>query len=209
MKVQQKTAPKNVVTVRKHYVTFYSPGTFFTESTMKPIPDWDTKVAVEMSKKVLERHNAKPYAFRFSTMLEAEPVDDGEGGMLKVEPKEVEDTGLFFLGGTLRNIDEIRKKADKEESILLSNMEGNDYPIIIENRNSWRFTGPFSEKDCIVDDNGDIIKRGDDSQLMEYRKEKTEEKRVRDEKSEAEWQAEEVRHVEEGSGLEQPGPATV
>ncbi len=169
MKVTQKTAPKNVVTVRKHYVTFYSPGTFFTEQTTKPIDDWDTKVAVEMAKTVLERYNAKPYAFRFFTQLEAEPVPDGEGGMLKVEPKEVESTHLFYLGGTLRNFDEVVEKNDPKENILRSNMRGNRMWVIIENTNSWRFTGPFNQEDVIVDDAGEIVKRGDDTDLVEYR----------------------------------------
>lgn len=176
MKVNQKTAPKNVVTVRKHYVTFYSPGTFFPETTTKPIEDWDTKIAVEMSKHITERYNARPHSFKFTTQLEAEPISDGEGGMLKVEPKEVEKSGLFFIGGTLRNFDEVKKKNDPKESILRSNMECNRMWVIIENCNSWRFTGEFSEDACIVDENGEIVKRGNDSDLVKYRKLKDKEK---------------------------------
>lgn len=41
--------------------------------------------------------------------------------------------------------------------------------VIIENTNSWRFTGPFGEKDVIVDENGEVIRRGDDADLVEYR----------------------------------------
>lgn len=178
MKVKQKTAPKNVVTVRKHYVTFYSPGTFFTEQSTKPVEEWDTKLAIEIAKSVLERYNAKPYAFRFKTMLEAEPVPDGEGGMLKVEPKEVEATpGLFFLGGSLFTYDEVVKRDDPKEKILRSNMEGNGMWVIIQNDNSWRFTGEFGEKDVIVDENGEVTRRGDEPKLVAYRK-KMDEKRL-------------------------------
>lgn len=134
-----------------------------------------------MAKNITERYNARPigtsiagtpHSFRFSTQLEADPVPDGEGGMLKVEPKEVESTGLFFIGGTLRTLDEVKKKNDPKEEILRSNMECNNMSVIIENCNSWKFTGGFSEQDCIVDENGNIVKRGDDPELVKYRKKK-------------------------------------
>jgi hypothetical protein len=51
--------------MRKHYVTFYSPGTFVSESSTLSIEDWDTAKAVEMAKNIQERHGAKPYGFRW------------------------------------------------------------------------------------------------------------------------------------------------
>ncbi len=162
--------------MRKHYVTFYSPGTFFPEESTKPISKWDTTEAVHLSKTIIERYNALPHSFRFRTMLEAEPVPDGEGGELQVAPKEAESSGLYYLGGVLRDYDEVKQKNDDKEKILLSNMKCNRMWVIIENTNSWRFTGEFSENDCIVDEQGKVVKRGDSPDLVHYRWLKSEEK---------------------------------
>ncbi len=157
------------MSVRKHYVTFYSPGTFYPEQSTKPIGEYDTKEAVRMSKEVLERYNAKPHSFRFTTYIEVEDVPDGEGGFSKVEPKKVGESCTYYLGGRVRTIDEVKIKACKEERILLSNMECNKEYVLIENTNSYRHTGFFYEKDCIVDDEGTIVRRGNDPDLMAIR----------------------------------------
>lgn len=153
--------------MRKHFVTFFSPGTFVPEQSSREIPSWDTVAAVEMANGILERYNAHPYGFQFITKLCADPVPDGEGAVLSVQPREVERSGTHFLGGELRRFEEIPKT--KENSTLLANMRCNDMPIIIENSNSWRFTGAFHEQDCIVDADGSIVRRGTDADLVEYR----------------------------------------
>ena len=47
--------------MEKHFVTFYSPGTFAAETSRKPIESWDVDKAVAMSKEIKERHGALPY----------------------------------------------------------------------------------------------------------------------------------------------------
>ncbi len=175
------------MSVRKHYVTFYSPGTFVPESSVKEIPEWDTALAVEMAKDITERYDAKPYAFIFTTMLTANPIPDGEEGFLDVEPKKVASSGRYFLGGHVRSIDEVRETADPKERILLSNMEGNDFAYIITNDNSWRFTGEFAVEDCVLGEQGEIFIRGDYPDMMKYRAQKTKEKEERNRKFNAEW----------------------
>jgi hypothetical protein len=167
-----------MATTRKHFVEFYSPGTFFPEQSTKPISSWDTAEAVKLARSVTERHNAKPHSFRFVTCLVAGPVPDGEGGTLSVEPKEVAKSGLHFLGGRLLRYEEVPD--DKEHNILRSNMRCNRMPVVIENTNSWRYTGAFDEDACIVDqETGKVIRRGNDPDLMEYRRQRV-----------AEWEAE-------------------
>jgi hypothetical protein len=154
--------------MRTHRVIFYSPGTFFPEESSREIDSWDTRRAVELSKEVVERHNARPHSFRFKTYLTAAPVPDGEGGVLNVEPKEVDASGLYFLGGRLRTLEEVKAENNPKEQILISNME-NNCPVAIENRNSWLFTGEFGERDCIVSEAGEVIERGDSPRWLAYR----------------------------------------
>ena len=160
-----------MTTKKTHTVTFYSPGTFYDEQSTKDIDSWDTKKAVQMSKEIEERYNARPYAFRFKTWIDHDPVPDGQGGVLDVKSKEIESSGMYHLGGRLRTLDDVEKDNDPQESILRSNMKGHS-PIVIENRNSYRHTGVYSETCVIVDDYGIVIDRGDSPKWKEYRKSK-------------------------------------
>lgn len=38
--------------MEKHFVTFYSPGTFVAESSEQPIASWDTDAAVVMARAI-------------------------------------------------------------------------------------------------------------------------------------------------------------
>lgn len=46
--------------VEKHFVTFYSPGTFMAEASEYPIASWDVEKAKKMAEGVRERHGAVP-----------------------------------------------------------------------------------------------------------------------------------------------------
>lgn len=157
--------------MRKHQVTFYSPGTLFSESSTYDIESWDTAKAVELSERVVERYGAKPYGFVFETIITAKDIPDGEGGTLKVQSKLAEKSGIHFLGGRLETYDEVIARNDKKEDILRSNMRCNDMWIICINDNSWRSTIPFDENCRIVNAKGEITERGDDPKYVAYRAE--------------------------------------
>jgi hypothetical protein len=156
---------------RKHTVTFYSPGTLFSEQSEKDIDSWDTKKAIEMAESILERYNAKPYAFVFRTYKTHAPVSDGEGGTLEVRPKKEKESGYYFLGGKLETYDDVLARNLDSENILRSNMRGNEYWIVCINTNSFKSTMPFGEDDKIVDASGTIIESGDDPKWIKYRQE--------------------------------------
>lgn len=148
--------------MRKHFVTFYSPGTFFAEDSTREIEAWDWEKAVEMSAKITERYGATPYGFRFKTMLCADPVSDGEGGSLTVQPKEVESSGTYYIEANILYYDEVL-----DEGALKSNMLCNNWPFVAEATTGWRWAQPFNPNDfnCV---NGELI-RGDDERFQSRR----------------------------------------
>jgi hypothetical protein len=133
-------------TKTKHSVTFYSPGTLFDESTDKDIDKWDVDKAVEMARKVTERYNAKPFGFQFFTE-ELKKQKNGE-----TRYTVIKESKMYYLGGTILTLADIKARKDKKDDILISNMEGNDIKTIIQNDNSWRITRPFdSKKDVLLE----------------------------------------------------------
>lgn len=157
--------------IEKHQVTFYSPGTFVSESSTYDIESWDTAKAVELSEKVKERYGAKPYGFVFETLLTMPNIPSANGDSFSVQPKLKERSGIHFLGGKLETYDDVVNRNDPKENILRSNMRYNEEArIVCINTNSYKSTIPFSEKDCIVDAQGKIIERGDDPKHVAYRK---------------------------------------
>lgn len=164
--------------MRKTVVTFRSPGTFMEEETTRDVPDRDPTRAVNMAGGIVERYGAKPYGFYFSTLLTADPVPDGEGGTLNVQAKEIDKSGTYFIGGALLTFDDIQRRASPDDRILLDNMRFNEFKVVVVSTNSYRSTQPFGERDVIVDASGRIVRRGDEPELVEYRKRKIAEHRA-------------------------------
>lgn len=159
-----------MTTKKKNFVEFLSPGTLFTETTTKPIESWDPVLAAKMAKKIKERHGARPYGFRFEERIVADPIDDGEGGLLSVEQKTTRTSGTYFLTGKVETYDDVVRRADPRERILRSNMRCNDYALVVSNTNSYLSTHPFDKEDFVVDADGNITERGDAPHWVEYRR---------------------------------------
>ncbi len=128
--------------MKKHFVCFYSPGTFVAETNEKPIDKWDVDKAVTMAGAIIQRYNARPYGFRFTTR---ERADDEWGS------REVAAGPMYFLGGTVHTLAEIKARNDPTDRILISNMEINGYARVVTNDNSWRWTQPLNDDDVVLD----------------------------------------------------------
>lgn len=128
--------------MQQHYVIFYSPGTFTAEQTMNPIDAWDVDAAMDAAHFIKERHGAVPYGFRFITRARTEK---------ELDAKEVARSNFYYLGGRIETIEDVERRADPKESVLLSNMRCNRWDRIIVNDNSWRWTQPLQEGDVILD----------------------------------------------------------
>lgn len=128
--------------MKKHFVTFYSPGTFVAETTEKPIDSWDIAKAMEMAHDVVERYGATPYGFQFSTRSR---------GDADLDSKQSAQSPFYHLGGKIETLAEVEARNDPKEDILRSNMRINDYDRIVINDNSWRSTRPLRKDDVMLD----------------------------------------------------------
>ncbi len=128
--------------MEKHFVTFYSLGTLVAEITEKPIESWDVEEAKRMATEIKERHGAVPYAFWFSTRSRK---DD------ELDSKVSKEGPLYYLGGKVETLEQVKARATPADSILIANMEGNGYDRIITNNNSWRWTQPLKPTDIVLD----------------------------------------------------------
>lgn len=130
------------ITVKKHFVTFLSPGTLFAEQTTKPIDSWDTKKAVEMARGIQERHAATPYGFYFTTRGRDET---------DLDSKEIKRSKMYYLGGTILTVKDIEARKDPADRILISKMKCNGWKRVVQNDNSWRWTQPLQRGDKVLD----------------------------------------------------------
>lgn len=127
--------------MKKHFVTFVSPGTFFSEHTEKPIESWDIMKATKMARSIKERHGATPYGFYFTTR---------ERRSHELDSKVTRTSGMYYLGGTVETLEEIKARKNPDERILLSNMEMNGWNKVITNTNSWKITQPLRDEDVVL-----------------------------------------------------------
>lgn len=128
--------------MKRHFVTFLSPGTFVAEDSTKPIEAWNVKAAQAMAEGITERHSAIPYGFYFTTMERA----PGEW-----EPKRTAKSPMYYLPHCkVETLEEIEARNDPKESILRSNMRGNGYSRVIVTTKGWKWTQPLTDTDVVL-----------------------------------------------------------
>lgn len=127
--------------IKRHFVIFYSPGTFVSESSELPVDSWNVDEAVIMSKDIKERHGALPYGFSFITKAR---LDD------ELDSKITERSHMYYLGGEVLTLEDVKARKDSSDRILISNMEMNHWDRIIVNSNSWQHTAPLMAEDVVL-----------------------------------------------------------
>ena len=126
--------------MEKHFVTFYSPGTFVAETTTKPIDAWDAAKAMEMAREIEKRYGGVPYGFRFSTRARS---DD------ELDSKEVASSPMHYFGVKVETLEEVESRNDPSEDILRSNMRINGYDRIVTTTKGWKWTQPLRHDDIV------------------------------------------------------------
>ena len=127
--------------MERHFVTFFSPGTFLAEITEKPIAAWHIPTAKKLMKSVKERYGATPYAFQFSTRTR---------GANDLDSKVSKRSGLYYVGCKVRTLKEVEVANLPDEKILLSNMRGNGWTKIVQTTKGWKWIEVLNPEDTVL-----------------------------------------------------------
>jgi len=138
-------------------VIYYSPGTFCSEENYVSVERFNLPEIVEKAKRIIQRHGATPYGFMLTKHITGEDVLV-DGHMLKLQSKETFRSGMFYITGKVMKLQDI---PDTEENHTLRfNMKISDVQAVVENNNSYRFTGEFTKRDFVVNWCGKIVVSG-------------------------------------------------
>jgi hypothetical protein len=127
--------------MQKHFVTFYSPGTFVAEESQYAIDSWDIEWAQKKAEKITERYGATPYAFQFSTRSRKD--NDLDSSITKR-------SGMYFINCKAETLAQIKARKDPKDKILIANMEGNGWPTIVTTTKGWKWTQPVRKGDVVL-----------------------------------------------------------
>lgn len=130
------------ITAQKHFVKFFSPGTFMAETSSKEVEDWDVEAAKRLARDIKGRYGATPYGFQFFTRGRA--ADE-------LDSKVIAKSQFYWLGGKVETAEEVLARNDPKEQILCSDIRINSYKRIITNDNSYRWTAPLGDTDVVLD----------------------------------------------------------
>ena len=132
--------------VTAHFVTFYSPGSFVAEETTRPIDKWVPATALVMSRDIIERRNAKPYGFRFTTRTR---------GTADLDSKVTATSPMYYFGVKIETLAEVQ--ARDPGSILARNMECNDIARVVTTTSGYRASMPLKAGDVVLDADGEAV----------------------------------------------------
>jgi hypothetical protein len=145
-------------TVTEHRIEFRCPGTFVDEHVTRIVTKEQLTIehAVEIYDDMVARYNSKPYGFYLVTEVHGEFERDGK---VFSSPAEISRSGCHFINGTVLTLDDIPDT--EENSILRSNMKGNNIPAVVRTTNSYKHTGELGKRDVVLQGT-EIVARGSD-----------------------------------------------
>lgn len=124
------------------YVTYYFPGTFFSEESGRPVGSRDPRQAAV---------NAPETAFAFTFHDVATTTAEVDGQEVKLASRAPNQSGRFYIDAEKLTADDVAAMGD-DGRILLSNMRGNNWPVMLRCR-----TGnyqPLTEADQVITSDG-------------------------------------------------------
>ncbi len=124
--------------MKRHFVTFYSPGTFVGEQSTKEIESWDPEKAREMMADIEARYGATPYGFRFTTR---------KRGMRQLDSEVVETSGMYYVDCKVQTLEDVQ--ADGAH-VLADNMRINHWDRVVTTTKGWAWSQPLQEGDVVL-----------------------------------------------------------
>jgi hypothetical protein len=129
--------------LEKYFVTFYSPGTFVNEETTEEVESWDVEVAQKRAEEIVERYNATPFGFRFTTRSR---------GPDELDSRETRRSPMYYLPHCkLFEREEIEALNNPDDKILISNMRNANIERVVRTTIGWRTTHPFNDGDILLE----------------------------------------------------------
>ena len=123
--------------VRKTYIEFLYPGSFFNESSTQKVKTRDVS-------KVKVPKNA--FGFKFFDILSV--VVDTDGKKVQLTSEQTNVSPMYYYGGKLYTVAELKREFPNNY-ILVSNIEGNGYKkAILCRTGNWQ---PFRKTDIFVE----------------------------------------------------------
>ena len=129
------------IEVKQDFVTFYSPGTFFAETTSRPVDSWNVTKAFQMAGAITERYDAQPYGFRFLTR--GRSAGDLDSRILA-------QSGMYYLRGRIETLEEVESRGSERDNILISNMRGNCLDRVIRGVSRWAWCQSWEDGDTVL-----------------------------------------------------------
>jgi len=166
-------------------VTYYSPGTLFSENSSFKFPNFNLADFASKAKEIKERHGAAPYGFVWEKCELPDVLPEVNGFKVTVHHKVLEKSGMNYITGDLVFASDLTAR---EDSIMKSNLESNSEGIGIINKNSWKYNGFFNKKDKIVNWAGKVVRTGEDEDLMVIRNNNEEQLKIWQKEQELIWE---------------------
>lgn len=127
--------------MEKHFVTFFSPGTFVAETSTREIDSWDVEAARTMAAEITERYNATPYGFQFSTRSRG--PDDLDSKVSAKSP-------MYYINCRVETLEFLEAMNKPETEILRSNMRCNGWDRVVTTIKGWKWTQPLEANDIVL-----------------------------------------------------------
>lgn len=148
----------SVQTEERWFAIFYSPGTFVSETSERPLETNSAAEAFRVAQTIKERHGAIPFGFDIVKRLVTVATKD----VPSVALKELECSGRHYIDGRILTLEDVKREMPGE-SILIGNMEGNGIDRVVTGPvrgKGWRWTHQFKAGDKLLDSDGAHLDAG-------------------------------------------------